>query len=127
MNNDAEERMLDTKLTRPYTASGGRTISTAKLDRLTLVCSTRRYQPRALPSRLDSEHGEVLLLCVAPASVVEVSVHMGLPVPVIRVLLSDLIDIDAVQAKDPEPYNPDDEATTNEVLEALLAGLQRRL
>lgn len=121
------EVLFDTKIGRPYTATGGRTRSSAKLNLLTLVCSTRRFHPQRLPPSLDSEHGEVLLLCVAPLSVSEVSAHMHLPAMVVRVLVSDLITIGAVQAKSPEVYDADNEETTKEVLEALLAGLQRRL
>lgn len=127
MNNDAEEVIKDSQLTRPYTSTGGRTVATRKLGHMTLMCTTRRYSPRSLPSRLESEHAEVLLLCVEPSSVAEIVAHMRLPVVSIRVLLSDLIDIDAVQAKDPEPYDPADQEPSKALLEALLAGLQRRL
>lgn len=127
MSDEVEPVLLDTKLTRPYTSTGGRTRATVNLGLLTLVCSTQRYQPRKLPPSMAAEHGEALLLCLEPASVSEVQAHMRLPVGVVRVLLSDLIDIDAAQAKDPEPYDPLDEAATTEVLQALLVGLQRRL
>jgi len=124
MNNDDDRQvLLDTKMTRPYTATGGRTESTVKLDRLTLVCSTRRFSPH----HVDAEHAEVLLLCSDILSVAEVSVHMKLPMQIVQVLLSDLINIGAVQAKAPATYDEDDLDGHKDLLKRLLEGLQRRL
>jgi hypothetical protein len=122
-NDDGREILFDTKMTRPYTATGGRTKPTAVLDRMALVCSTRQFSPH----NVDAEHAEVLLLCSEALSVAEVSVHMQLPVQTVRVLLGDLIDIGAVQAKAPATYNHDDLDANAFLLQRLLEGLERRL
>ena len=123
MNNDAEDVIMDTQLTRPYTATGGRTEATEELTQMTQVCSTRLFSPR----QIEGEHAEALLLCVAPTSVAEVSVHLHLPVQTVRVLLSDLIKMGAVQAKAPATLDYQDLDATRVLLERLLEGLQRRL
>lgn len=126
MNNDDDREILyDTKMTRPYTATGGRTESTVKLSRMTLVCSTRRFSPR----HVDGDHAEVLLLCSEMLSVAEVAAHMKLPSQSIQVLLSDLIDMGAVQSIATATYDDDDEAVDAKMflLERLLEGLQRKL
>lgn len=123
-NNDWRGDLVDDRagpLVRPYLATGGRTKATVALDRVTLVCSTRKY-PLAY---LDGQHAEVLLLCAEPRSVAELSAHLRLPVSVIKVLVSDLIDMDAVQQNPPAAYDNDD--PDYDVLQRLLDGLKRRL
>ncbi len=107
-------------LVRPYMASGGRTTPSAQLDLLTLVWSTGRISL----SQLEAEHGEVLLLCREPVSVAEVAAHLRLPSTVVKVLLSDLMEVGAVAVLSPDPAV---DTTDQSVLEALLNGLQRRL
>ncbi|QSB05206.1 DUF742 domain-containing protein [Natronoglycomyces albus] len=108
------------RLVRPYTVSKGRTAPTARLDLLSMVCTTG-----TVPfSRLDSEHAEVLSLCCDPISVAEMSAHMRLPAAVIKVLLSDLVECGAITSQAPDPLA---DPTDRSLLEALLNGLQRRL
>jgi len=107
-------------LVRPYTVSNGRTAPTTKLDLLSLVRSTGQLRP----SQLEAEHAEALLLCREPISVAEVSAHLRLPAMVIKVLISDLVDVGAIIAQAPDPAV---DTTDQTVLEALLNGLQRRL
>jgi hypothetical protein len=123
MADSAERPLLDEDagpLVRPYMASGGRTRPSASLDLLTLVWSTTRVGH----SQLEAEHGEVLLLCREPVSVAEVAAHLRLPAVVVKVLLSDLLELGAVAVLSPDPAV---DATDRSVLEALLHGLQRRL
>lgn len=108
-------------LVRPYLATAGRTESTVELDRLTMVRSTRKYPLRSL----DDQHAEVLLLCAEMCSVSELAFHLRLPVGVVKVLLSDLINMDAVEHQAPAPYDSD--APDRELLQRLLDGLTRRL
>ncbi|THV27635.1 DUF742 domain-containing protein [Glycomyces paridis] len=123
MADSAERPLLDDDagpLVRPYMASGGRTAPTASLDLLTLVWATGRLGP----TQLEAELGEVLLLCREPISVAEVAAHLRLPAMVVKVLLSDLLDLGAVGLLSPDPAV---DTTDRTVLEALLNGLQRRL
>jgi len=123
MNNDDDGTLYDEDaglLARPYVASGGRTESSARLDLLALVCTTGQHEPR----HVETDLAEVLLLCHQAISIAELSAQLHLPAQIIRVLVSDLIDIEAVQAHAPQPY---DAAPDKELLEAVLAGLKRRL
>lgn len=127
-NDDTRKVLLDTKITRPYTATGGRTKATVALTRMTLVCSTRRFNPL----RLEGEHAEVLLLCAESLSVAEVSGHMKQPMQIVKVLLGDLIDMGAVETYAPTMYdNENDDKDTRkrdeDILKRLLAGLYRQL
>lgn len=120
---DAERPLIDEDagpLVRPYMASGGRTAPTASFDLLTLVWSTGRVGHLTI----EPELGEVLLLCREPVSVAEVAAHLRLPAIVVKVLLSDLLELGAVAVLSPDP---DVDTTDRSVLEALLDGLQRRL
>lgn len=122
MNNDDDRTVLyDTKMTRPYTATGGRTKATVKLGRMTLVCSTKRISPR----HVEGDHAEVLLLCAESLSVAEVSGHMKQPMQTVKVLLGDLIDMGAVETFVPTEYDPKE--PDEEVLKRILAGLYRQL
>lgn len=123
MNNDNDGTLYDDDagpLLRPYVVSGGRTDPSAHLDLLALVCTTGQYDPLHVETHL----AEVLLLCHQAISIAELSAQLHLPAQIIRVLVSDLIDIKAVQANAPQPYN---EAPDIDLLEAILAGLKRRL
>lgn len=123
MSADHDEPLLDDdagRLVRPYTATGGRTQPSLNLDRLTLIWSTRKRHAQ----HLDPELAEVMMLCYEPMSLAEICAHMKLPSGSIRVLVADLIEADAVQTLEPEPY---DEGPPMEVLQAVLNGLQRRL
>lgn len=119
---DDEEMWLDDDagpLVRPYTVTGGRTLPTVDLSLLSLVVATGRAE-----GPLDPEHAHALGLCQAPISVAEVAAHLGLPVVVTKILLSDLVDCDAVTIGTTRAA---DDPTDISLLEKLLDGLQRRL
>lgn len=119
---DDEELWLDDDagpLVRPYSVTGGRTAPTVELSMLSLVVATGRAQ-----GSLGPEYAHALGLCRAPISVAEVAAHLGLPVVVTKILLSDLVDHDAVTVHAPHAA---DDPTDQSLLEKLLDGLQRRL
>lgn len=123
MNDYTDEPLMDTRLVRPFQATGGRTRPTVDgLDLLTMVASNAHQRPAHLPDQV----AEVWLLCRGrqALSIAEIAVHMHLPVGSTKVLVADLIDLQAVQTIAPEPY---DDGPSRNVLEALLAGLERRL
>lgn len=107
------------RLVPPYLRTGGRTAPTHALDLLTRLHATGTHQVR----HVEPEHGEVLMLVRSePMSVAEVAAHLrGTPPSVVKVLASDLIDIGALQAVPPQ------KDATKELLERLLAGLEKRL
>lgn len=124
MSADHDEPVRDSPLGRPYTATGGRTRASVQLDIATMLTSVRGAWFADGVGELGGEHSEVLLLCRRePISVAEVSHHLHLPRSVVKVLVSDLIKAGAVQARSPQPTD----AANVEMLEALLAGLKRRL
>jgi hypothetical protein len=106
------------QLVRPYTLTGGRTVPSTRLDLVSMVLATGRV-PEA---QLAPEHAEALKLCRSPTSVAEIAAHLQQPLMVTKVLLSDLIEWQAVTTRSPAA-GP--EYADRERLEALLDGLRR--
>ena len=76
-------------LVRPYAMTGGRTRgSEHELNIITLVLTVASPTDEAL----EWERDEILRLCRTPKSVAEVAAALDLPLTVVKVLLSDLID-----------------------------------
>ncbi|MEU5239775.1 DUF742 domain-containing protein [Streptomyces lydicus] len=107
---------------RPYTITGGRTGSKHLLH-LTTCLITRSAAPGTAH---PSPEGEALLLhCSgAPLSVAELAARIHQPVQVVKVLIGDLLDCDALAR-----VNPYSTAAEPEVhlLEAVIHGLRARL
>jgi Protein of unknown function (DUF742) len=107
------------RLVRPFTVINGRTRPTITMDLLSMVMATG-YRPR---TQLQPEHTRALTLCHQPTTVAEIAAHLRLPVAVAKVVLSDLIDCEAVSVRAPHPVAD----TNRSVLERLLNGLQDRV
>lgn len=112
---------------RLYTVTGGRgDADDPALDSVTLVVAESEPAPS-----MQSEHAAILRLCVRPIAVVEVSAELGLPVSVVRILLSDLLDTGAVTARHPAsaPFRssfPQEEPRHDpDTLKQVLLALQR--
>ncbi len=105
---------------RPYAITAGRTRPTHPLH-LTTCLFTR---PAARPVRMNLEHESLLLLCSgAPCSVAELAARLHQPVQVVKVLISDLLDAEALTFANPAgPADPD-----ADLLERLLDALQTSL
>ncbi|WP_434598500.1 DUF742 domain-containing protein [Streptomyces sp. A5-4] len=108
---------------RPYTITGGRTHSNHLLH-LTTCLITRPAAPRA--ALLPSPECEALLLHCSgvPRPVAELAARLGQPVQVVKVLIGDLLDCDALALANPYGATPDDDV---QLLEALIHGLRSRL
>jgi hypothetical protein len=79
-------------MVRPYTVTRGRTRTRrTDLQMITLVIA-RAPVPRIVPQLLGPEHVQILSMCQSPTSVAEVSARLALPLSVVKILLSDLID-----------------------------------
>ncbi|MEU7064709.1 DUF742 domain-containing protein [Streptomyces sp. NPDC053429] len=114
------------RVMRPYTASGGRTRPAVALDLLSVVTATG-VRPRA---PLGAEHTLALRLCAGAAAVTvaEVAGQLRLPTGVVKVLLSDLMEHGAVEARAPRfPGGDSPPADDLDLLRAVLDGLRRRL
>ncbi|QFU89215.1 DUF742 domain-containing protein [Amycolatopsis sp. YIM 10] len=104
---------------RLYTVTGGRSrAEEADLDLVTLIVS------EADPSAgRQSEHVRILRLGRHPTSVVELASELGLPVSVIRILVTDLLQAGLVSARHPTAVGPGTDLPELEFLKKVLVGL----
>jgi hypothetical protein len=112
---------------RPYAVTQGRTRSTSEMFELITIVVTAPvslFNPTIAPRTLlgaGPEHQAILELCTTPQSVAEISAWLKLPLGVVRVLLGDLLDLDLVVVRQPEPA---DQAPTQRLLKEVLNGLE---
>jgi uncharacterized protein DUF742 len=83
------------RFVRPYTITAGRTVATVNLP---LEATLRRQRSLGLSNELSTGAVQVLDTCDT-RSVAEVSALLSLPIGVVRVLLSDLIELGLVQVQ----------------------------
>ena len=105
---------------RPYAVTGGRTRGRGdEFDLVAFVLAVASAPPSN--SRLQPEHVSALEVCRLPLSVVEVASRLDLPVGVVRVLLSDLLEERLIMVHEPvyRTRTPDEYT-----LEAVLNGLK---
>ncbi|NMI00575.1 DUF742 domain-containing protein [Pseudonocardia acidicola] len=106
-------------LVRPYFLAGGRSRPARNdLEMITLVVAVAEE----LGERLGPEYAEILRLCQHPSSVAEVAAMMDLPLMVVKVILSDLIERGYVIFRSP-PTTSD--LPSPELLQAVLDGIRR--
>ncbi|MFI8951137.1 MULTISPECIES: DUF742 domain-containing protein [Streptomyces] len=105
---------------RPYTITGGRTRPTHPLHLTTCLIT----EATVLPAQLSREHESLLLHCSgAPCSVAELAARLHQPVQVVKVLISDLLDAQALALANPAGTSDPDV----HLLERLLNALQTSL
>lgn len=119
---DARDRFSHgqaSSLVRPYMLAGGRSQPNRRdLEMITLVMATTdRVEEVVSP-----EHDAVVSICQQPCSVAEISARMNLPLIVVKILLSDLIERGYVIFRSP-PVTSDNQ--TPELLQAVLDGIRR--
>lgn len=105
-------------LVRPYTITSGRTPAGNTLDLSTQVMTLQSEQE---PAGLGPEHLAITRLCRRPLSIAEIAVYVKLPLGVVRVLCSDLIDRGLVITRSPSQVPA--QAPDHETLQAVLDGL----
>ncbi|MGH3880125.1 MAG: DUF742 domain-containing protein [Actinophytocola sp.] len=105
---------------RLYTLTRGRSRADHhQLDLVTLIVS------RAEPTRgMQSEHVRILQLCRSPTAVVEISADLALPVSVVKVLLSDLLDAGQLSARNPSSTRVGTTLPDADFLRKVLVGLE---
>lgn len=97
-----EEWVDDSPVVRPYALTGGRTRPGSEaFDLLALVGLTGEPVPR--DGRLGHEHLRLLRLVGESRPVVEIVSDSGLPLGVVRVLLSDLLTYGLILVRPPRP------------------------
>ncbi|GAA1289784.1 MULTISPECIES: DUF742 domain-containing protein [Saccharothrix] len=106
-------------LVRPYAMVRGRTRPLR--PELHLVTQVRAMPSPSDPDSLSVEHLEIMELCRRPLSVAEVAAYLDVPLVVVKVLLSDLIQRGDVVIRDPSraPVVPD-----RNLLQAVLDGVR---
>ena len=108
-------------LVRPYVIAQGRDhADTVKLDMISVVIAAKRAEVDEM--ELEPEQLRILELCRRPQSVAEVSAHLDIPVAVVKVLLSDLLNRGLALAR--APYTAKS-PVSRDVLQAVLDGIQR--
>jgi hypothetical protein len=85
---------------RPYALTRGRTRPTSKdFDLIAIIAATATSS--FAPQGAGPEHYAILELCVRPLSVAEISAKLRLPLGVVRILLSDLLDHGLIVVRKP--------------------------
>ncbi|GAA1098283.1 DUF742 domain-containing protein [Nocardiopsis exhalans] len=108
-------------LVRPYVIAQGRDHADAiQLDMISVVIAAKRAEVDEMA--LEPEQLRILELCRRPQSVAEVSAHLDIPVAVVKVLLSDLLNRGLALAR--APYTAKS-PVSRDVLQAVLDGIQR--
>ncbi|MEU9120968.1 DUF742 domain-containing protein [Streptomyces sp. NPDC048506] len=102
---------------RLYVITGGRSSASNRLDLVTLIIA--RTGPTV---GIQPEHAAILRLCQSPLSVAEISAYTGLPVSVVTVLISDLLDEQRVLTRAPVPPA---ELPDISLIEKVIDGLQK--
>lgn len=105
---------------RLYTLTRGRSrAEDANLDLVTLIVSDGEPEPG-----MQSEYVRILRMCRAPTAVVEVSAELGLPVGVVKILLSDLVAAGKVTIRNPSTNRADAQPPDAAILKKVLVGLK---
>jgi hypothetical protein len=111
----------DEEEVRPYAVTGGRTHPRHTMRLVSLLAAGRIKPSAALTPEAECALG----LCrAAQRSVAEIASHLGQPVQVTKVVLSDLIDSGVLVMAVPD--TPSEPHKDPQLLEAVLAGLQRK-
>ncbi|MBL1102530.1 DUF742 domain-containing protein [Streptomyces coffeae] len=95
------------RLVRLFTLTGGRTEPSQDVFTLiTLVTAVEHPRPTA-SGVLQPEHLRILRLCSRPTAVVEIAAKLDLPVSVVTIMLSDLLEAGRVAARPPVQAAPE--------------------
>ncbi|MFI0483079.1 DUF742 domain-containing protein [Actinomadura sp. 9N215] len=118
-------RRNERALVRPHVVTGGRARPSRNVfDVVTLVVATGDL-PR---TGLTPEQVQIVELCLGGAlSVAEISGHLGLPVGITRVLLSDLVDSGHLTTRAGAPGARPAQQPKVRLLQEVLDGLRARL
>jgi hypothetical protein len=107
-------------LVRSFALTGGRAHSDGALfDLLAHVVATDHAH--IVARQLQPEHRAIISRATHPVSVAELASYVDLPLGVVRVLLGDLVELDAIASHEPDTtsYLPDDH-----VLKAVIHALR---
>ncbi len=106
-------------LVRSFALTGGRARSGANVDLLAFVVATDAA--RNVVWQTQPEHRAILAHAATPISLAELASHVDLPLGVVRVLLGDLVELDAVAIAEPAAVSSKHE---DHVLKAVINALR---
>jgi hypothetical protein len=107
-------------LVRPYAMTRGRTRPANRdLNMITLVVAVKDEIDTVA---LDADYVQILEMCRNPMSIAELAAHMDVPIVVVKVLLSDLVERGEVIARNPAR---DVRVPDMKLLQAVLDGVRR--
>ncbi|MCE7009709.1 DUF742 domain-containing protein [Kibdelosporangium philippinense] len=107
-------------LVRPYAMTRGRTRpANPDLNMITLVVAAKDVIDTVA---LDADYVSILELCHQPLSIAELAARMNVPIVVVKVLVSDLIEQREVIARNP---TRDVRVPDMKLLQAVLDGVRR--
>jgi hypothetical protein len=106
-------------LVRPFVVTGGRThAARLRLDIATQVVAVGAHSDRM---GLEPEHIAILELCQQSQSIAELAAYVNVPLMVIKILVSDLVDRGDVLIGSQAPVV---DAPDHDVLQAVLDGIR---
>lgn len=122
MTGSADEEPVTSGFVRSYVITGGRNLPTA--DELSLITLVTLAPDREIPARTSPEQRAIWELCSGGyLSVAEVAARLELPVGVVRLLLTDLLEQGHLLRR---AAPPPAQAVDRRILEEVLHGLQVR-
>ncbi|MFF1837214.1 DUF742 domain-containing protein [Streptomyces sp. NPDC058231] len=122
MTPSGEENPVTSDFVRSYVITGGRRLPSA--DEMSLLTLVVLAPDRELPPQASPEVRAIWELCAGGyLSVAEVAGHLGLPVGVARLLVTDLFEQGHLLRR---AAPPPAQAVDRTILEEVLHGLQRR-
>ncbi|GGS44740.1 DUF742 domain-containing protein [Streptomyces griseoviridis] len=92
------------RLVRPFALTGGRT-RPSRADFTLITTVTAVDPPPERAPRGQPEHARILRLCARPVAVAELAALLDLPVSVVVILLSDLLEAGRITARAPHPVS----------------------
>ncbi|GDY31008.1 DUF742 domain-containing protein [Gandjariella thermophila] len=105
-------------LVRPYAVTRGRT--RAAVPHLELITLVVAVQPEVHGAAVEPECAHILRVCALPRSVAEVAARVDLPLCVVKVLISDLIERKyMIFRAGPPPATPPDLTMLQKVLDGI--------
>jgi hypothetical protein len=92
------------RLVRPFALTGGRT-RPSRADFTLIATVTAVDPPPAGAARPQPEHTRILRMCAEPLAVAELAARLDLPVSVVAILLSDLLEAGRITVRPPRPVS----------------------
>ncbi|MFI7095399.1 DUF742 domain-containing protein [Streptomyces lydicus] len=105
---------------RSFVVLGGRTAADYELDAVSLIVTERDDT-----AGLGLEEAAIVRMCASPTGVVEIASRLRLPVGMVQVLISGLLDQNRVTAR--HPPAPAASGHDADLLREVLSGLRNKL